>query len=179
MSRPATHGHGTRSCYQRCKAGPDGGKCDDCTAANTAYVQHRRRNGRDLKPLRKVSTRQPAVPLTGEQAALVAAHAYLVDPIVRRMRFRSTAYRHDDEDALTSDGMIGLVEAARSFDPTRGVPFAAFATTGIKWRIAQFAQQRWREARPMGDSAAMVVSDCATPEDVVIDRLDALDRLSA
>ncbi len=30
--------HGTRSAYRRCKAGPDGRACDECRAANTAYV---------------------------------------------------------------------------------------------------------------------------------------------
>lgn len=29
--------HGTRSMYNECVAGPDGGKCEDCTTANRDY----------------------------------------------------------------------------------------------------------------------------------------------
>lgn len=179
MSRPARHGHGTRSCYQRCTAGPDGGKCDRCTAANTAYVQHRRSNGLDLKPLVQERKVRPVVPLTAEQAALVADHADLVGQIVRRMRSRSVGYRRDDEDAMVSDGTIGLIQAARWFDPGQGVPFGAVATTGIRWRIADGAQRRWRHSRNIDDSGIDDASDLTTTEEIVVGRLDALDRLSA
>jgi hypothetical protein len=34
---PAEAVHGTRSKYNTCTAGPDGGKCDACTVANRDY----------------------------------------------------------------------------------------------------------------------------------------------
>lgn len=40
--------------------------------------------------------------------------------------------RHVPRDDLVSAGMAGLAQAARSFDPARGVPFDRFAATRIK-----------------------------------------------
>jgi RNA polymerase sigma factor for flagellar operon FliA len=40
--------------------------------------------------------------------------------------------RHVGRDDLVSAGMIGLAQAARSYDPERGVPFGRFANTRIR-----------------------------------------------
>jgi RNA polymerase sigma factor FliA len=42
---------------------------------------------------------------------------------------------HVSRDDLTSAGMMALAQAARSFDPERGVPFARFATMRIRGAI--------------------------------------------
>lgn len=42
---------------------------------------------------------------------------------------------HVNRDDLTSAGMMALAQAARSFDPERGVPFARFATVRIRGAI--------------------------------------------
>jgi RNA polymerase sigma factor for flagellar operon FliA len=42
---------------------------------------------------------------------------------------------HVSRDDLTSAGMMALAQAARSFDPERGVPFARFATMRIRGGI--------------------------------------------
>lgn len=51
---------------------------------------------------------------------------YLVNEILGRLP------SHVNRDELTSAGMIALVQAGRSFDPSRGVPFARFASTRIR-----------------------------------------------
>lgn len=51
---------------------------------------------------------------------------YLVNEILGRLP------SHVNRDELTSAGMTALVQAGRSFDPTRGVPFARFASTRIR-----------------------------------------------
>lgn len=37
IKSPSERVHGTRSMYQVCTAGPDGGKCEPCTVANREY----------------------------------------------------------------------------------------------------------------------------------------------
>jgi RNA polymerase sigma factor for flagellar operon FliA len=40
--------------------------------------------------------------------------------------------RHAARDDLVSAGMAGLAQAARMFDPSRGVPFDRYAATRIR-----------------------------------------------
>lgn len=50
-----------------------------------------------------------------------------------------------ERDDVTQDAYIGLVKAARAFDPARGVPFQAFALIRIRGEIAD----QLREADPL------------------------------
>jgi RNA polymerase sigma factor for flagellar operon FliA len=54
-----------------------------------------------------------------------------------------------DRDDLTSAGMIGLLQALRSFDPDRGVNFVTFA----RLRIRGAVYYELRRAHPMGRAA--------------------------
>ena len=56
---------------------------------------------------------------------LVTSHLPLVGHIVRETAARLP--RHLDADDLAGAGSLALVQAARAFDPTLGVPFARFA----------------------------------------------------
>ena len=73
----------------------------------------------------------------GETAAvdedLVRRHLPLVDYVVAEMASRLP--RHVPRADLVSAGMAGLAEAARRFDPDKGVPFARWANRRIKWAI--------------------------------------------
>lgn len=60
---------------------------------------------------------------------LVEDHVGFARAMVRR--FSSTLPGHVDSDALESDAMFGLLLAARSFDPTRGVAFTTYAAKRI------------------------------------------------
>jgi RNA polymerase sigma factor FliA len=61
---------------------------------------------------------------------LVRAHLPLVGHAVRELLHRIPS--HVNRDDLISAGMYALVLTARSFDPTRGVPFGRFAAIRIK-----------------------------------------------
>ena len=55
--------------------------------------------------------------------------------------------KHGTADDLFQEGCIGLVDAARTFDPARGVPFKAYARKRIRWAISKaerVRQDEWR-----------------------------------
>ncbi|HET7328044.1 MAG TPA: sigma-70 family RNA polymerase sigma factor, partial [Nocardioidaceae bacterium] len=61
---------------------------------------------------------------------LVREHIPLVGHAVRQMLSRVPA--HVNRDDLSSAGLTALFQAARSFDPARGVAFPGYATTRIR-----------------------------------------------
>src|SRR5436190_6421656 len=61
---------------------------------------------------------------------LVRSHLPLVGHLVRELLSRVPA--HVSRDDLASAGMAALAAAAKGFDPSRGIPFSAFATTRIR-----------------------------------------------
>ncbi|MFB9182044.1 sigma-70 family RNA polymerase sigma factor [Dactylosporangium sucinum] len=62
--------------------------------------------------------------------SLVRSHLPLVGHLVREMLGRLPA--HVSREDLVSAGMAALAAAARSFDPSRGIPFGSFATQRIR-----------------------------------------------
>lgn len=58
-------------------------------------------------------------------------------PLVRHVVFQVAVHfpRHVDREELATAGSLGLVEAARRFDPSRGVPFDRFAARRIRGAI--------------------------------------------
>jgi len=75
-----------------------------------------------------------AAPPTGanltERDGLITDHLPLVGHLVRELMHRLPS--HVSRDDLMSAGTVALVLSARSFDPTRGVPFARFAAIRIR-----------------------------------------------
>ena len=67
------------------------------------------------------------------QARLVEEHLELVDRIVRGMLRRLPS--HIDKADLVQQGRIGLMEAARRYDPTSAASFKTFATYRIRGEI--------------------------------------------
>ena len=65
--------------------------------------------------------------------ALVESHLPLVTYAVAEASSRLP--HHVNRDDLTSAAMMALVQAARSFDPTHGVPFAFFAKARLRGAI--------------------------------------------
>lgn len=88
----------------------------------------------------------------GEQVAwkrLVQANLRLVVKIAREFRHRGTAM----ED-LISEGNLGLMKAARRFDPARGVRFVSYASWWIrKFIIAALNRQRSQSFAPVVSSS--------------------------
>jgi RNA polymerase sigma factor for flagellar operon FliA len=65
--------------------------------------------------------------------ALVTSHISLVGHLVRETMGRLPG--HVNRDDLTSAGLAALVQAARSFEEGRGVPFTRYASTRIRGAI--------------------------------------------
>jgi RNA polymerase sigma factor for flagellar operon FliA len=68
---------------------------------------------------------------SGDQ--LIIAHMPMVKRVAVHLRSRIPPFMELDE--LVQVGMIGLIEAARGFDPTRGIEFESFAVSRIRGAI--------------------------------------------
>lgn len=70
---------------------------------------------------------------TPDSARLIEEHL----PLVRHIVFQVAVHfpRHVDRDELARAGALGLVEAARRYDESRGVPFDRFAAQRIRGAI--------------------------------------------
>lgn len=78
---------------------------------------------------------------TNDRDRLVIDHLPLVGYIVSDLCNRAT---HLDRDELASAGQFALLQASRSFDPDRGVPFAAYARTRITGALSdELRSQDW------------------------------------
>lgn len=74
-----------------------------------------------------------AGPADNDVDELVTSHMALVGHIVRESMGRLPS--HVNRDDLTSAGLTALVQAARSYDGSRGVPFTRYASTRIRGAI--------------------------------------------
>jgi RNA polymerase sigma factor FliA len=81
-----------------------------------------------------------------EVARLVEDNRKLVEYMVNRYlkRFYVGTMERDD---LVSWGMMGLVNAARAFDPTRGVSFSTLACRAIERMIIRGVNREWKPER--------------------------------
>jgi RNA polymerase sigma factor for flagellar operon FliA len=77
--------------------------------------------------MRMIASRAAAI---DESNSLVLAHLGLVKALASRLAHRVPS--HIELSELISVGMMGLVEAARRYEPSRGVPFDAFARRRIQ-----------------------------------------------
>jgi RNA polymerase sigma factor for flagellar operon FliA len=65
--------------------------------------------------------------------ALVMAHLGMVKRVALHLKVRIPPFMELDE--LIQVGMIGLLEAARAFDPTKGIEFGGFAHSRVRGAI--------------------------------------------
>jgi RNA polymerase sigma factor for flagellar operon FliA len=68
-----------------------------------------------------------------ELESLVTAHLGLVKRVALHLRVRLMSFM--DLDELIQVGVVGLLEAAKSYDPTKGVPFEHFAHSRVRGAI--------------------------------------------
>ena len=102
---------------------------------------------------------------------LVTAHMPLVGHIVRETMSRIPA--HVSRDDLASAGLVALVQAAKSFDPSRGVTFARYAATRVRGAtLDELRSIDWasrsvrRRARELEDTRNKLAADLGrTPTD--------------
>jgi RNA polymerase sigma factor (sigma-70 family) len=112
--------------------------CDGCLAAARSrtrkWNESRDNLGALLKPANDVEPGPNA--LTPEARHLVATHVGLARGlawrIVRQWHMMGMA-----EDAV-AEGMLGLIEAAKRFDPERGVAFTTYAPWWIKMYVRRY-----------------------------------------
>ncbi len=98
------------------------------------------RNLRGSAQVEHITAEQAAQGTPADQVAkggaaedLVREHLPLVGYLVAETASKLPG--HVSRDDLTSAGMMALAQAARSFEPERGVPFARFATVRIRGAI--------------------------------------------
>lgn len=89
-----------------------------------------------------VAARTPA-----EEEALVRDHLPLVRRAVADMCSRMP--RHAPRDDLAAAGMLGLAQAARNYDDSRGVPFHRYAATRIKGALLDELRANDWASRPV------------------------------
>jgi len=99
---------------------------------------------------RRVASAEYAHLADQELGGLVEDHLWLVDRLAGQAARRFPRYVERNE--LWSAGVLGLVEAARRFDPSYGVPFAAYASARVRGemleavRSADLAPRRLRRS---------------------------------
>ena len=81
------------------------------------------------------------------EETLVREHLNLVRRAVAEMSAKMP--KHAPRDDLMSAGMCGLAQAARSFDPSRGVPFHAYAATRIRGALLDELRTHDWASRPV------------------------------
>lgn len=77
---------------------------------------------------------------TLESDALIRRHVDLIGRVVGRVT--SMYPRHVDRQELWNAGALGLVEAARRFDPDAGIPFERYASIRIRGAIIDSTRTR-------------------------------------
>jgi RNA polymerase sigma factor FliA len=94
---------------------------------------------------------------TGSRGALIERYADLAVGIARCMRIPSASLA--DRDDVSSAAMIGLISAVDRFDPSRGVPFEAYAALRIRGAVVdeiRHVDERGRaDRRPQGAELAV------------------------
>ena len=93
-------------------------------------------------------------PVVADEDALVRDHLPLVGYAVTEIASRIP--RHVSRDDLVSAGMLGLLQAARSFDPTRGVEFGPFAKLRIRGALLDELRSRDWASRSVRSTARTV-----------------------
>jgi RNA polymerase sigma factor for flagellar operon FliA len=101
--------------------------------------------------------------VTVEQEALVLGAYWLARRVVHDVA--AGAPRSVDRQDLHSVALLGLVNAARAYDPTLGVPFDAFARSRMRWAVLDElrAQDPLSRADRRRASAVSVAADA--PQD--------------
>lgn len=114
---------------------------------------------------------------------LVSRYARLV-----RICARPLFLAGGDSEDLIQEGMVGLLHAMRTYDPARQAQFRTYAEVCIRSRLLSAVRAAGRDKHsplnhyvsletPLFDTAVSMQGD--NPEDMLIDREDRNERLSA
>jgi RNA polymerase sigma factor (sigma-70 family) len=103
---------------------------------------------------------------------LIEDNLELVRFIARQLHGRMP---HLELDDLIQEGSIGLMAAAREFDPDRGASFRVYASFRVRGAILDSLRQEWRH--PAFESMPENVPDAKPDLDQVAAARQLLDRL--
>lgn len=107
---------------------------------------------------------------------LVREHLTLVQAVVADVANRVPS--HVTRSDLVSAGMLGLAQAARSFDPERGIPFESFAATRIRGALLDELRGRDWASRSVRVKARRL-NDAGTVLTARLGRTPTPDELAA
>ncbi|HJD21957.1 MAG TPA: sigma-70 family RNA polymerase sigma factor [Candidatus Gemmiger faecigallinarum] len=97
----------------------------------------------------------------GDEAAIAAVIARMM-PAIRSGAAACTVPGLDFED-MVQEGLIGLFDAVRSYDPARGAPFAAYAAACIGHAQQDAARAATRKKHAPLNTSVPLPEDSATP----------------
>lgn len=101
-----------------------------------------------MRPVKNaIATESATASRAATEEQLVREHLNLVRRAVAEMSAKMP--KHAPRDDLMSAGMCGLAQAARAFDPTRGVPFHAYAATRIRGALLDELRTHDWASRPV------------------------------
>lgn len=124
--------------------------------------------------------------LSDEDMALLAAKgddeamAHLISTVMPIAKAKASNFanaRISNED-LMQEGMLGFLDAVKNFDPSKGVPFKAFAEACINNRIISAVRINYNSKNAALSNAVSFEADPAgingggDPADIVSDRLE-------
>ena len=107
-------------------------------AYRPANEERRLRSRRQPAPVTEDEAEWISAGLGDDPTALVQDHLWLVDRLAGQAARRFPRYVERSE--LWSAGVLGLVEAARRYDPSYGVPFAAYASARVRGEMLETAR---------------------------------------
>lgn len=116
---------------------------------------------RTAKPQKKKKKTQQTAkpsPLTEEEQREYVSRNWRLVPWVLRTFFvrrgRRVLANHDD---MIQEGQLGLIRAAKSFDPARGVKFNSYAVWWIRSFMEKENQHEWNAQYPFSSDTGTVV----------------------
>jgi RNA polymerase sigma factor for flagellar operon FliA len=106
-----------------------------------------------MRPIRDATTPNEPLLIAMDKDPLIESHLYLVEKIAKRMKYRLPRYIQLGD--LVSEGAIGLIGAARTFDPNGGRQFKDHAYQRITGAILDYLRDlHWCSRRSLGQCRA-------------------------
>ncbi len=122
--------------------------------------------------------------MTEAQQPLVTDNMRLVYYLANKLG--ETGFVKNNFEDLISEGMVGLVKAAKAFDPSKGVKFATFASRCVTNEMLMYIRRNKKHEENVLLSAAigrdsegneLLLSDILADERSVFDAMESADEL--
>ena len=117
--------------------------------------------------------------MTAAQENLVTGNINLVYYFAAKLGQSEFVRRNKDD--ITSEGMVGLVKAAKAFDPSRGLKFATFAATCINNEMLMYIRRNKKREADLSlhsvigsdiEGRELLLADILTAEESNIERAE-------